>query len=127
MFRDRSPCLLAAHRQAGAGGIDRILSHLCGAPRCGRRVCTTIVGRKDLAVACTTSKTILTASADPSSEATTTPSPSRCTGPMPSFSFGGGKGASSAMEQLVSELKLHYKDLAGLVVGSEIVDEHHLS
>ncbi len=39
--------------------------------------------------------------------------------------FGGGKGAGSAMEQLISELKSHHKDIAAKVVGSVVVDEHH--
>lgn len=41
--------------------------------------------------------------------------------------LGGGTGASSAMEQLLSELKLHHKDIAAKVVGSATVDDHHLS
>ncbi|MEK6703472.1 MAG: hypothetical protein AABZ53_14525 [Planctomycetota bacterium] len=41
--------------------------------------------------------------------------------------FGGGTGASSAMDQLLSELTLHHKELAARVVGSMVVDEHHLS
>ena len=41
--------------------------------------------------------------------------------------FGGGTGASIAMKQLLAELKLHHKDLAARVVGSVVVDEHHLS
>ena len=41
--------------------------------------------------------------------------------------FGSGTGASSAMEQLLSELTLHHKGLAPRIVGSVVVDEHHLS
>ena len=41
--------------------------------------------------------------------------------------FGNGTGASSAMEQLLAELKRHHKDLAERVVGSIVVDEHHLT
>ena len=41
--------------------------------------------------------------------------------------FGAGTGASSAMEQLLAELKKHHKDLAERVVGSIVVDEHHLT
>jgi hypothetical protein len=41
--------------------------------------------------------------------------------------FGGGTGASSAMEQLLSELALHHKDIAARIVGSVVVDEHHLT
>jgi hypothetical protein len=41
--------------------------------------------------------------------------------------FGSGTGASSAMEQLLAELKLHHHEIAGRVVGSITVDEHHLT
>lgn len=41
--------------------------------------------------------------------------------------FGSAIGASSAMEQLIAELKLHHKDLAARIVGSVRVDEHHLT
>ncbi len=41
--------------------------------------------------------------------------------------FGSGTGASSAMEQLRSELTLHHKDLAARIVGALAVDETHLS
>lgn len=41
--------------------------------------------------------------------------------------FGSGTGASSAMDHLRSELKLHHKDVAGRVVGAVAVDEHHLT
>src|ERR1700712_744711 len=41
--------------------------------------------------------------------------------------FGTGTGASSAMEQLLAELKRHHEDLAKRVVGSVAVDEHHLT
>ena len=41
--------------------------------------------------------------------------------------FGTGKGASSAMEQLLIDLKCHHRDLAERVVNSIIVDEHHLT
>jgi hypothetical protein len=41
--------------------------------------------------------------------------------------FGTGTGASSAMEQLLLDLKEHHPDLAGRVVGSVAVDEHHLT
>ncbi len=41
--------------------------------------------------------------------------------------FGSGTGASSAMEQLLAELKQHHKELAVRVVGSVVVDEHHLT
>jgi hypothetical protein len=41
--------------------------------------------------------------------------------------FGAGTGASSAMEQLLADLKLHHHDIAKQVVGSMAVDEHHLT
>ena len=41
--------------------------------------------------------------------------------------FGSGTGASSAMEQLFSELKRQHKELAKRVVGLVVVDEQHLS
>lgn len=41
--------------------------------------------------------------------------------------FGSGTGASSAMEHLLTELKTHYREIAEHVVGSVVVDEHHLS
>jgi hypothetical protein len=41
--------------------------------------------------------------------------------------FGSGTGASSAMEQLLAELKRRHKELAHRVVGLIVVDEQHLS
>ena len=41
--------------------------------------------------------------------------------------FGHGTGASSAMEQLLAELKQHHSDLAKRVVGSVVVDDQHLT
>ena len=41
--------------------------------------------------------------------------------------FGTGTGASSAMQQLLAELKLHHFDVAQRIVGSIAVDEHHLT
>jgi hypothetical protein len=41
--------------------------------------------------------------------------------------FGTGTGASSAMEQLLIDLKKHHRDIANRVVGSVSVDEHHLT
>jgi hypothetical protein len=41
--------------------------------------------------------------------------------------FGTGTGASSAMEQLIANLKHHHADLARRIVGSVAVDEHHLT
>jgi len=41
--------------------------------------------------------------------------------------FGSGTGASSAMEQLLAELKHFHADIAKRVVGSVVIDESHLS
>jgi len=41
--------------------------------------------------------------------------------------FGTGTGASSAMEQLLADLKQNHRDIAGRVLGSLAVDEHHLT
>ena len=41
--------------------------------------------------------------------------------------FGSGTGASSAMDQLLAELKHHHADLAKHIVGSVVVDESHLT
>ncbi len=41
--------------------------------------------------------------------------------------FGEGTGASSAMEQLILNLKQHHPDIAKKVVGSKVVDMHHLT
>ena len=41
--------------------------------------------------------------------------------------FGSGTGASSAMEELLTELKHHHGDVAKRVVGSMVLDETHLS
>jgi hypothetical protein len=38
-----------------------------------------------------------------------------------------GTGASSAMEQLLLNLKRHHSDMAKRVIGSMAVDEHHLT
>ena len=39
--------------------------------------------------------------------------------------FGSGTGESSAMEQLLADLKKNHKDVAERVVGSLVVDAHH--
>ncbi len=39
--------------------------------------------------------------------------------------FGSGTGKSSAMEQLLADLKDHHHDLAAKVIGSVVVDAHH--
>jgi hypothetical protein len=41
--------------------------------------------------------------------------------------LGRGTGASSAMEQLLAELRQHHVELAKRVVGSVVVDEQHLT
>jgi hypothetical protein len=41
--------------------------------------------------------------------------------------FGRGTGASSAMQQLLADLKQHHAELAKRVVGSYAVDENHLT
>jgi hypothetical protein len=41
--------------------------------------------------------------------------------------FGTGKGTGSEMEQFVAWLGHHHPDMAARVVGSIVVDEHHLS
>jgi hypothetical protein len=41
--------------------------------------------------------------------------------------FGTGTGSSSAMETLLEDLLHNHKDIAGRVVGSVVVDEHHLT
>ena len=39
--------------------------------------------------------------------------------------FGSGTGRSSAMDQLVADLKAHHADVAGTIIGSVVVDAHH--
>jgi hypothetical protein len=41
--------------------------------------------------------------------------------------FGSGTGRSSAMDQLLADLKDHHADVAGKVIGSVVVDAHHTS
>lgn len=41
--------------------------------------------------------------------------------------FGGGTGASSAMNALLADLKTHHAELSGRIAGSFVVDDHHLS
>jgi len=41
--------------------------------------------------------------------------------------FGTGTGSSSAMGALLEDLRHSHKDIAGRVVGSVVVDEHHLT
>ena len=41
--------------------------------------------------------------------------------------FGSGTGASSAMEQLIAELKLHHGEIAKRIIGSVVLDEKHLT
>ena len=41
--------------------------------------------------------------------------------------FGTGTGTSSEMDQFITWLKLNHKELAQRIIGSQVVDEHHLS
>jgi hypothetical protein len=41
--------------------------------------------------------------------------------------FGAGTGTSSEMEQFVAWFKLHHPDLAKRIIGTLVVDEHHLT
>lgn len=41
--------------------------------------------------------------------------------------FGSGTGRSSAMDQLVADLKAHHHDLAGKIVGTVVIDSGHTS
>ena len=41
--------------------------------------------------------------------------------------FGTGTGTSSEMDQFVAWLKLHHPELAKRIIGSLVVDEHHLT
>ena len=41
--------------------------------------------------------------------------------------LGAGTGASSAMKQLLMYLTKRYPDAAGRIIGSEVINEHHLS
>jgi hypothetical protein len=39
--------------------------------------------------------------------------------------FGNGTGESSAMDRLLADLKHNHRDVAGHVIGSIVIDEHH--
>jgi len=41
--------------------------------------------------------------------------------------FGTGTGASSAMKQLLMDLAKHHNDVAKRIIGSEVINEHHLT
>lgn len=41
--------------------------------------------------------------------------------------FGSSTGASSAMEQLIAELKRFHSDIAGHIAGSVVIDEQHMT
>ncbi len=41
--------------------------------------------------------------------------------------FGSGTGTSSEMDQFIAWLKLHHPELAKRIIGSLVVDEHHLT
>ena len=47
--------------------------------------------------------------------------------PGPILIFGTGKGTSSEMDQFVAWLKHHHPETAKKIVGSLVVDEHHLT
>jgi hypothetical protein len=47
--------------------------------------------------------------------------------PGPILIFGTGTGASSEMEQFITWLKVHHPEMAGRIIGSLTVDEHHLT
>jgi hypothetical protein len=41
--------------------------------------------------------------------------------------FGSGEGRSSAMEQLLTDLKAHHSDVAAKVVGTVVIDANHVT
>ena len=41
--------------------------------------------------------------------------------------FGAGTGTSSEMEQFIAWVEVHHPELAGRIIGSLVVDEHHLT
>ena len=41
--------------------------------------------------------------------------------------FGAGTGTSSEMEQFVVWLKHHHAEVAGRIIGTQVIDEHHLT
>ena len=41
--------------------------------------------------------------------------------------LGTATGEGSAMQELLRDLKKHHHDVAGRIIGSEVVDEHHLT
>jgi hypothetical protein len=41
--------------------------------------------------------------------------------------FGSGNGAANEMDQFVAWLKIHHPELARRIVGSLIIDQHHLT
>jgi hypothetical protein len=45
----------------------------------------------------------------------------------PILLFGAGKGTSNEMDQFVAWLTLHHPEAAGRIIGSQIVDEGHLT
>ena len=47
--------------------------------------------------------------------------------PGPILIFGTGTGKSSEMEQFIAWLKLHHPELDKRIIGSVVVDEHHLT
>lgn len=47
--------------------------------------------------------------------------------PGPILVFGGGKGTGSEMEQFITWLKSQHPELARRIIGTVVVDEHHLT
>ena len=41
--------------------------------------------------------------------------------------FGAGTGTSSEMDQFIAWVEVHHPELAGRIIGSLVVDEHHLT
>jgi len=47
--------------------------------------------------------------------------------PGPVLIFGAGTGTSSEMDQFVAWIEVHHPELAARIIGSVVVDEHHLT
>lgn len=45
----------------------------------------------------------------------------------PVLVFGHGKGQASEMDQFIAWAKAHHRDLAGRIIGAQVVDDHHLN
>jgi len=48
-------------------------------------------------------------------------------GPGKVLIFGAGTGTSSEMDQFIAWVEVHHPELAGRIIGSLVVDEHHLT